>query len=67
MSSKRYTEEFKLEAVQQVTERGFGGPALIEVRIDTEALTPDPTSLTPVAAQGGDSRHECRTQNDSLP
>lgn len=24
MSSKRYTEEFKLEAVKQVTERGFG-------------------------------------------
>lgn len=23
MSSKRYTEEFKLEAVKQVTERGF--------------------------------------------
>ena len=24
MSSKRYTEEFKIEAVKQVTERGFG-------------------------------------------
>lgn len=24
MSSKRYTEEFKIEAVKQVTERGYG-------------------------------------------
>lgn len=24
MSSKRYTEEFKIEAVKQVTERGHG-------------------------------------------
>lgn len=30
MSSKRYTEEFNVEAVKQVTERGY--PAAITVR-----------------------------------
>ena len=33
MSSKRYTEEFKLEAVKQITERGHG-VADVSARLD---------------------------------
>ena len=28
MSTKRYAEEFKIEAVKQVTERGYSAPAV---------------------------------------
>ena len=37
MTSKRYTEEFKIEAVKQVTERGYSVAEVAE-RLDTTTL-----------------------------
>lgn len=34
MSSKRYTDEFKIEAVHQVTDRGFKVAGLYPVSVD---------------------------------
>ena len=38
MSSNRYTEEFKIEAVKQVTERGYSVAEVVERLTEHEAL-----------------------------
>lgn len=54
MASKQYTDEFKAEAVKQVTERGF---AVAEVAKRLGGLVPQPLPMAPQVQERGLGGH----------
>lgn len=58
MSGKRYTEEFKLEAIKQVTERGY------KVNDVAKRLGITPKSLSDWQKKYGNTDHQHRTITD---
>lgn len=57
MSNKRYTDEFKIEAVRQVTDRGFDPPTGLQL---SSPVTGSADASMP-ASQGGSARKNGNT------
>ena len=50
MTSKRYTDEFKIEAVKQVTDRGYSVAEVAELKAELRRVTEERDILKKAAA-----------------